>query len=226
MAVSFIGAAITYNANANSLALTPHADTAVGDLVIAYFAVSDGGAILTGGVGFSTETSVVGSDSQTIVAAFYKVMAAAGDIAEYTFTSTKNGRITLGMVTLRGITMVDPLPDSATWQGSTTGTTANAPSVTATVDGSLLLCAFVAHVEDGAWSTPTGMTEVIDGPYSAASGNPWCQLGVDVLAVDAGATGVKTAAVSAVPSDRPVAISIIAAPPVVTGAALFFGINT
>lgn len=162
--VAAVGAVAT-SAGATSILVPRPAGVQMGDLLIAHVGMI--GATVTGETGWAVATSTTSNR------VWYKI-ATVDDVtaAGWTWTSTANGTIRAVAVVLRGHDPISPI-GAQSGQAATAPAVATAASLTATVDGSLVLVAYgsVGGVTPGAFDpAATTISQGNRGSTSAASG--------------------------------------------------------
>jgi len=123
------------------------------------------------------------------------VKSASGEPTSYTFTVDDFSSGIVILASASGIDTTTPVNITPTWNSSTTASQTShiAPSISPTVSGCLMLCAFTSGAASTAsYTPPTGMTEMQD----AWSGFEFGEAAYQSLA-GSGATGTKTATATA-----------------------------
>jgi len=218
MTISVVGSVDVMNSGSSISTLSPHASTAVDDLLVAFFVCYDVGVSLGSGFSEVGRKEPYGAISPTQVIAV-KPVSEAGDITSYTFSHTYTGGTSgLGLVTLRGANNKAPVAAHG-FRGVNDGTTANviAPSLLSPAANHMLLTGHTLHVGYSTltFTPPSGMTEEVD--VNDGTLQKYWGLEVCTLAVGAGYTGTKTAVASNV-GDSQVGGSLLIAPLPVSGA--------
>lgn len=189
---------------ANTVTLTKPTGLAVGDLMIAYIAVSSGSnPSLNVPSGFTLGASTTFSAaSGGRLFAYYKV-ATSGDVAAANFTFSEAaggiGAISGFIDRITGVNQTTPLTGTTTNQITTSGTTGNFPGMTTTVANALVIqCAVYVSsgaVGGGDFSNVAPSGSALQGNNNQPGFNSvFASAGFTQAA--AGATGNKTASVT------------------------------
>lgn len=173
-------------ANSGSLTINKPSGTVQGDIMIAVTA-SDNGNIMNQLTGWTRILSAGASDNKLTIQ--YKV-AGSGEGSSYTFICNDSTKKMSGCIaTFRNVTY-DKIGSSDTRTG---GSSANAPSITPTLNNSILVAAYANEQEGDRWSPPSGMTLIATDNYSQGGANlAPCFAVFYQDEVAASATGIKS----------------------------------
>jgi hypothetical protein len=199
--------AITYRASATagnpsnigggtSLTINKPAGVVDGDLMVATIVIANSNA------GAEPITPPAGWTSQLLttdggglkVNTFTKFALSEGASYDFTYANADAGGAISAYSGVDSATPMDVAPSGAS---ATSGTTIDAPGLTTVTGGAFLFCAFAN--EDGApatWTPPSGMTERADADFRGWSFFNLSMEHADELRATAGATGIRTGAVS------------------------------
>lgn len=194
--VSFVatGALVYEDTGAPTITLAPPAGIQVNDLLLAAIASASGTYPSNVPAGW-TLIDQWRDPSPVCATSLYRRWATASEPANYTWTTP--GGYQIGAISAyRGADLSNPIADVQHVAGGS-GDTITAPSVTALMPGSYLVCFFnrflVIPMTPG-FTTPTGMSERFDSAFGFIVG---CAAAYDDEAlVAAGATGTRTTTVT------------------------------
>lgn len=183
-----------------SLNVTKPTGTVENDVMVAVVGLSaatGGTQTITAPSGWVQITST--SDSSfSQVTSFYKV-ATATEPSSYTFSWTTATRAALGLSSYDGVDTADVI-NVAGASNTGSGTAVTATGATTTVKGTWVVAAFASNDNtQNSYTPPSGMTERVDvASTTDGTGNNAVTLSLaDVAQASSGATGDKTATVSA-----------------------------
>lgn len=123
------------------------------------------------------------------------VRPASGEPTSYSFTVDNFSSAVVIMTSVTGQDVTTPVNVAPTWNSSTTASQTShiAPSISPSVAGCFMLCAFTsANGSTASYTPPTGMTELQDSWSGFEFGEA-----AYVLLAGSGATGTKTATATA-----------------------------
>ena len=188
---------------ASTITIARPAGVTFGDLLIAVVGQDSDGSIasLTAGTSGFTQFGTDGTELGTSPAArvWYRA-ASGGEPATYTFGCDQFSVAVGIVVCLTGCQTNNPLDATTSWAWST-GTTMNAPSITAAA-ASMLVTAFLGQGGSQAHSTPAGMTEVDDVTTT------WMSMSLDVEPRSTtGTTGTRTTTVTGAPTGNTLSVA-------------------
>lgn len=178
--ITFVASAVKQNtANATTLVITKPTGTVDGDIMIAFMGLLNGVGTWTPPAGW-TKLSDTSSSSMA-----YKV--ASGEGANYTFTDDVSDLLSGVIVTYRYAAYDGSVSANYSLSNPIVATT-----ITATVNSSLLIAAYLANSTGQTFSAPSGMLVLVsdsDATYAPS----WA---VFTQGINAGATGSRSSTVS------------------------------
>jgi len=183
-----------------SLTLARPAGVLPGDVMVAAIAVRGGTA--TGITSVPAGWTLVPGGANPIdngtdlkLAVYYKA-ATAAEPANYTWGFSSSEKASGGIQAYANVDPADPI-DAALGQATPSGTTHSTPSVTTTLDGTMLVASF-ATATGANWTPQTpGLTERYEAASrGGAQATRTSSEGTDQLQAAAGATGAKTSMAS------------------------------
>lgn len=168
---------------------------------------------------YRTFLSVDGPNSSSF-ALMLATRAVGGGEPDYTFT-VFNGASDLALVeciaiqNTSGVNATVPTPNSLSAAGLNTITTIDAPGITTSADGCLLVsgwAAFLVTLESASWTAPAGMTELLDEEFEVFGLEQMnAAVGAKTITT-AGASGAQTGTFSSILAQLALAASIAFAP--------------
>lgn len=161
--IEFRGASTNAVNGGDSVSIVPHADTRDGDLMIALQVVGGGtlpSAVPSGWTRLRPQLHWdEGGDRYGEI--LYRLADDEDLSAGYTFGAAASADITVAIVSYEVVDPDGPI-DVEAENENTSGTTHTAPSVDATLDSGLLVCAYAIWGDSGNCTVPAGMTERVD----------------------------------------------------------------
>lgn len=196
---SIASASVTSGFSASTLAVNKPAGTVQGDVLVAIaWQDSDGNAAnLTPPAGWTQAGATITVSNFSGYGKVWTKVAGASEPASYTWNIATGAVTLVAILALTGVNQTTPVRVDPV-AGTGTGTALSAPTIGSGATpqvGDLLICSFSSQISGGvSFSTPSGMTEQLDGP----AGSPWLSASIctQVLAA-AGATGAKASTGSA-----------------------------
>ena len=208
------------------LTISKPTGTTSGDVMIAAIAFRPYNATLTAPSGWTLVRQTNQSATNNSAQAIYRKVAGGSEPASYTWTQgswPSPVGAAGGIMTFYGIDTTTPV-NVENGQATPNALTHSTPSVTTTVNNTIVVTAHSYSTCPTYWTPPSGMTEAVE----AVSDSPYYQLGVSlemnyVTQPSAGATGIKTATTPTAPdgeADSGVAqiLALTPAPPNLTQA--------
>jgi hypothetical protein len=216
-AVPDFGAATTAansSSGATTLVINRPSSTSAGHLLLAGISVAGGSNVtITPPSGWTLVRRT--NNSTSVGVATYRKIATSSEPSSYTWSLSPSSRASGGITRLTGVDASTPVNVSAGATGS--GTSVAAPSVTTTVENTLLVGFFGSNT-NATFTAPDAMTERLDvanasssGPAVEAASGAWTAIG---------ATGTRTATAS---KTGAWAAQLVAVRPTPSGAADTYG---
>jgi len=196
---------------ANTFNITPDVGTAVGDLVVVVISAANQYSV-TPPSGFTANEPNISGDPTSGI--YYRRIDATGAL---TFNFAANETGIAAAITFRGVDLFTPVNAVGAWGNDPSGVSSvdsTAPSVTSAVDNALLTGVWTKGSPAGTFTAPSGMAEIVDAR------NGIINLMSATASVDAGATGTRTATLSAAvtSTSRRNVLFVVASYPVYTAA--------
>ncbi|HEX9730119.1 MAG TPA: hypothetical protein VGA37_16605, partial [Gemmatimonadales bacterium] len=181
-----------------NLTINKPTGTVQDDVMIASVAVRPSSSTITPPTGWTLIRTDTWDSGITEILSTYRKVAGASEPASYSWGLTASTGAVGGILSFSGVDTTTPI-DVSNGQQVNTGDDVAAPSVTTTVANTMLVTAHAvtsSGTSGSAWTPPTGMTEAVDVSSSSGTGGESIELNY-VLQASAGATGTKTATMSA-----------------------------
>ena len=211
----------TAAANANTLTIARPASMAVNDLMIAILGQRGQNANpIATSLGWTRINGT--NNSGTLGVDAYWKLASATEPASYTWTMTRNARISGTIAVFRGVDTVSPIVVSGTQINAAASTTYTAPSVSTGVVANTMLVAVYARTNAaGAIAAAGGMT-LVNSRSSGGGGGGLVTGSSRALQAAAGASGTKLSAGNTSSASLGMLFALRPAAPVIAS----FAINT
>ncbi len=178
-----------------TLTIAKPTGTVSGDVMIAAIGVRPNTAVITPPSGWTlirrTDQASGAANSQAI----YRKVAGESEPASYSWTFNTSTGSAGGIMTFWGVSTTSPI-NVENGQATSSALTHSTPSVTTTIDNTLLVTAH-SFSSAATWTAPTGMTEAVDVASRAVPNAAGLSLEMSYVGQPvAGATGTKTATAS------------------------------